>query len=63
MLEHVAEGVGARWGVAAPGAVRSVIADQTGPKGGGPVKPPLGLPALKLPWNIRSPEIPTSDSR
>jgi hypothetical protein len=58
MLEQVAEGVGARWGVAAPGVVRSVIAKQTGPKSGGTDKPPLGLPVLKLPWNIRAPEIP-----
>ncbi|WNG33430.1 hypothetical protein F0U61_07220 [Archangium violaceum] len=58
MLEHVAEGVRARWGVMAPGPVRSVIAAQTGPKLGGPERPPLGLPRLKLPWNIRSPKVP-----
>jgi hypothetical protein len=58
MLEHVAEGVLSRWGVMAPGPMREVIADQTGPKPSGPKEPPLGLPALKLPWNIRSPEIP-----
>ncbi len=34
------------------------IADQTGPKLYGPDKPPLGLPALKMPWNIRSPDTP-----
>jgi hypothetical protein len=58
MLEHVAEGVRARWGVMAPGPVRLVIAAQTGPKLGRPEGPPLGLPALKLPWNIRSPKVP-----
>jgi hypothetical protein len=58
MLEHVAEGVRARWGVVAPGSVRLVIAAQTGPKSGRPEGPPLGLPALKLPWNIRSPKVP-----
>jgi hypothetical protein len=58
MLEHVAEGVRAWWGLMAPAPVMDVIADQTGPKLHGPEKPPLGLPALKLPWNIRSPEIP-----
>ncbi|QRN94182.1 hypothetical protein JRI60_34250 [Archangium violaceum] len=58
MLEHVAEGVRARWGVVAPGPVRQVIAAQTGPKTGGPERPPHGLPALKLPWNIRSPKVP-----
>jgi hypothetical protein len=35
-----------------------VIADQTGPKRYGPSKPPLGLPALKMPWDIHSPETP-----
>jgi hypothetical protein len=58
MLENVAEGVRARWGVVAPGAVRLVIAEQTGPKSGGPERPPHGLPMLKLPWNIRSPRVP-----
>ncbi len=58
MLENVAEGVRARWGVVAPGPVRLVIAAQTGPKSGGPERPPHGLPMLKLPWNIRSPTVP-----
>jgi hypothetical protein len=58
MLENVAEGVRARWGVVAPGPVRLVIAEQTGPKSGGPERPPHGLPMLKLPWNIRSPKVP-----
>lgn len=58
MLEHVAEGVRARWGVVAPGPLRQVIAAQTGPKTGGPERPPHGLPSLKLPWNIRSPKVP-----
>ncbi|KFA90738.1 DUF5953 family protein [Archangium violaceum] len=58
MLENVAEGVRARWGVVAPGPVRLVIAAQTGPKSGGPEHPPHGLPMLKLPWHIRSPRHP-----
>jgi hypothetical protein len=58
MLEHVAEGVRARWGTLAPGPVRQVIAAQVGPKSGGPERPPHGLPMLKLPWNIRSPKVP-----
>ena len=58
MLENVAEGVRARWGVVAPGPVRLVIAAQTGPKTGGPERPPHGLPMLKLPWHIRSPRLP-----
>jgi hypothetical protein len=58
MLENVSEGVRARWGVVAPGPVRLVIAEQTGPKSGGPERPPHGLPMIKLPWNIRSPRVP-----
>ncbi|WNG47876.1 hypothetical protein F0U60_29875 [Archangium minus] len=34
------------------------IADQTGPKLYGPEKPPRGLPAIKFPEEIPSPEIP-----
>jgi hypothetical protein len=58
MLENVAEGVGAKWGTVAPGPLRLVIAAQVGPKLGNPDGPPLGLPMLKLPWNIRSPKVP-----
>ncbi|WP_163781986.1 DUF5953 family protein [Myxococcus vastator] len=58
VLEQVAEGIRALWGLVAPGGVMEVIADQTGPKRYGPSEPPLGLPALKMPWNIRSPETP-----
>ncbi|HYO55001.1 DUF5953 family protein [Archangium sp.] len=58
MLENVAEGVRALWGTVAPSPVRQVIAAQTGPKSGGPERPPHGLPMLKLPWNIRSPKVP-----
>ncbi|HEY0095019.1 MAG TPA: DUF5953 family protein [Archangium sp.] len=58
MLENVAEGVRATWGAVAPGPVRQVIAAQVGPKLGNPDGPPLGLPMLKLPWNIRSPRVP-----
>ncbi|KFA90930.1 DUF5953 family protein [Archangium violaceum] len=58
MLENVAEGVRAKWGTVAPGALRLVIAAQVGPKLGNPDGPPLGLPMLKLAWNIRSPKVP-----
>ncbi|WP_414641259.1 DUF5953 family protein [Archangium sp.] len=58
MLGHVAEGVRARWGTVTPGPVRQVIAAQTGPKSGMPQRPPHGLPMLKLPWNIRSSQVP-----
>lgn len=58
VLEHVAEGVRAQWGIMAPSPVMQVIADQTGPKRHGPEMPPLGLPALKLPEALPAPEIP-----
>ncbi|ATB47966.1 DUF5953 family protein [Corallococcus macrosporus] len=58
VLEHVAEGVRAQWGLAAPSPILQVIADQTGPKLNGPEKPPRGLPALKFPEAIPAPEIP-----
>ncbi len=58
VLEQVAEGVRAQWGLMAPSPVMQVIADQTGPKLYGPEKPPRGLPALKLPEAIPAPEIP-----
>jgi hypothetical protein len=58
VLEHVAEGIRAQWGLMAPSPVMQVIADQTGPKLYGPEKPPRGLPALKFPEAIPAPEIP-----
>jgi hypothetical protein len=58
MLENVAEGVRAKWGTVAPGPLRLVIAAQVGPKLGNPDGPPLGLPMLKLAWNIRSTKVP-----
>jgi hypothetical protein len=58
VLEHVAEGVRARWGQISPSPLMEVIAGQTGPKLYGPEKPPLGLPSLKFPEKISSPEIP-----
>jgi hypothetical protein len=58
VLEAVAEGARAFWGHLTPGSVMLVIAEQTGPKLYGPPKPPRGLPALKFPEQIGSPEIP-----
>lgn len=58
LLEQVAEGIRAQWGLVAPGAIMATIADQTGPKRYGLSKPPLGLPELKMPWDIRSSETP-----
>lgn len=58
VLQQVAEGVRAQWGQLSPSPVMQVIADQTGPKRHGPDKPPRGLPALKFPEQLPSPEIP-----
>jgi hypothetical protein len=58
MLEAVAEGAQALWGHATPFLAAVDIARQTSPTLEGPPSPPRGLPALKLPWDIRSPEIP-----
>jgi hypothetical protein len=58
VLEEVAEGARAFWGHMTPGSVMLVVAEQTGPKLYGPPKPPRGLPALKFPEQIGSPEIP-----
>lgn len=58
VLEGVAEGARSLWGHLSPARVMLDIADQTGPKLYGPEKPPHGLPWLKFPEHIRSPEIP-----
>ncbi|WP_257463480.1 DUF5953 family protein [Archangium lipolyticum] len=58
MLEAVAEGARAFWGHATPINAGVEIAEQTSPTLEGPPCPPRGLPALKLPKKIRSPEIP-----
>ena len=57
-LTVVAEGARAFWGHATPDSTAGDIAEQTSPTSGGPPCPPRGLPALKLSWDIRSPEIP-----
>ncbi|NTX67504.1 hypothetical protein HUA74_43335 [Myxococcus sp. CA051A] len=58
VLEAVAEGARALWGHATPFNSGVEIAEQTSPTQEGPPHPPRGLPALKLPDMIRSPEIP-----
>jgi hypothetical protein len=58
VLEAVAEGARAFWGRATPDAAAVDIAYQTAPTLQGPPSPRRGLPALKLPQHIRSPEIP-----
>ncbi|WP_375759858.1 DUF5953 family protein [Corallococcus exercitus] len=57
-LESIAEGAQALWGHATPFKAAFEIAEQTAPTLAGPPSPPRGLPALKLPWDIASPEIP-----
>ncbi|WNG43617.1 hypothetical protein F0U60_05545 [Archangium minus] len=58
VLEAVAEGARAFWGHATPFNAGVEIAEQTSPTLQRPPNPPRGLPALKLPDTIRSPEIP-----
>ncbi len=58
VLEAVAEGARAFWGHATPFNASVDIARQTKNWATNPRPPPRGLPALKLPEKIRSPEIP-----
>ena len=58
VLEGVAEGARALWGHATPFSAGVEIARQTIDPMHPPGVPPRGLPALKLPERIRSPEIP-----
>jgi hypothetical protein len=58
VLEAVAEGARAFWGHATPFNAGVDIARQTKNWAANPQPPPRGLPALKLPEKIRSPEIP-----
>jgi len=58
MLESVAEGARALWGHATPSKAAVEIAGQTIDPVHKPGVPPRGLPALKFPEKIRSPEIP-----
>jgi len=57
VLEEVSEGGRAFWAHVTPEDAAGDIAEQTSSALAGP-PPPRGLPALKLPWNIRLPEIP-----
>lgn len=58
MLEAVAEGARALWGHATPNGVAAEISQQTRHSMHQPHVPPRGLPAIKLPEEIRSPDIP-----
>ncbi|HYH98974.1 DUF5953 family protein [Hyalangium sp.] len=58
VLEGVGEGARAFWGHATPFSAGVDIARQTKNWAANPQPPPRGLPALKLPWDIRSPEVP-----
>ena len=58
LLEAMAESTHALWGHATPFDAAADIAEQTAPTLAGPPSPPRGLPALKLPRNIRSSAIP-----
>lgn len=58
VLEAVAEAARAYWGHATPSRAALAIARQTQNPEFEPQTPPRGLPALTVPWNIPSPEIP-----
>ncbi|RYZ43004.1 MAG: hypothetical protein EOO71_05390 [Myxococcaceae bacterium] len=58
VLGGVAEGARAFWGHATPSGAGVEIARQTRDPVHKPGVPPRGLPALKLPEKLRSPEIP-----
>jgi hypothetical protein len=58
VLESVAEGARALWGHATPSKAAVEMAGQTIDPVHKPGVPPRGLPALKFPEKIRSPEIP-----
>jgi len=58
VLAAIGEFALAFWGHATPFNAGVEIAEQTSPTLAGPACPPRGLPELKLPDKIRSPEIP-----
>ncbi|RYZ38221.1 MAG: hypothetical protein EOO71_24920 [Myxococcaceae bacterium] len=58
VLEGVAEGASSFWGHATPHDVAAELSQQTIDPVRKPGSPPRGLPALKFPDRIRSPEIP-----
>ncbi|HVG61793.1 MAG TPA: DUF5953 family protein [Hyalangium sp.] len=58
VLEAVAEASHAFWGHATPASAQWDIARQTKGAAHDLEPPPRGLPTLKPPWNIPSPEIP-----
>jgi hypothetical protein len=58
VLEGVAEGARAFWGHASLDSYGSKVADQNRHSPGDPDFTPRGLPAIKLPWHLPSPEIP-----
>jgi hypothetical protein len=58
VLEGVAEASHAFWGHATPFSAALDIAHQTQNPDLPPKAPPRGLPAIKIPWEFPSPEIP-----
>lgn len=58
VLEALSENARAHWGLAAPGPVMSVIADQICHSPRQPPHPPHGLPVIQMDWALRSPELP-----
>lgn len=58
MLEGVAEGARAVWGHASPSGYGLELAQQTRHSASDPDVSPRGLPMIKLPWKLPSPEVP-----
>ncbi|WIG94890.1 DUF5953 family protein [Myxococcus sp. SDU36] len=58
VLEAVAEGAQAHWGHASPEGYGSEVSAQMRRSAHGPERSPRGLPMLKLPRHIHSPDIP-----
>lgn len=60
VLEALAEQAHAQWGLAAPGPTLRVAAEQVCHSPRQPARPPHGLPVIKMPWELRSPDVPHS---
>lgn len=58
VLETTAEVARAFWGHLNPEGIAETVSEQFRHPGNDPHIPPKGLPSLKLPWELPSPEIP-----
>jgi Family of unknown function (DUF5953) len=58
VLEAIGEGARAFWGHVDPEEVAVTVSEQFRHPGDDPHAPPKGLPSLKLPWELSTPEVP-----